>query len=111
MSCLAQAGLLILRACGQPAVSACSSCGIPLCAMHAMAGTCPNCMVAGGHSADSEMTREAATRNQYYESYGKPTEFGGEGYFSEADSETLASRGALIGGGAAQQGDYDPFET
>lgn len=111
MSCQAQAGLLILRACGQPAVSACSGCGIPLCAMHAMAGTCPNCMIAGGRGADNEMAREAAARNQYYETYGKPTEFGSEQYFSAADHETLARKGALGAGAITPREDYDPFET
>jgi hypothetical protein len=111
MSCQAQAGLLILRACGQPAVSACSNCGIPLCVLHAGAGTCPSCLVAGGHSNDSELSREAANRDQYYDTYGKPTEFGGEGYFSAADRASLTSRGAMGGGVPARRDDYDPLDT
>jgi hypothetical protein len=116
MSCQAQVGLLILRPCGQPPVGNCLSCGIPLCEAHVGTGTCPDCLVAGGHGEESDLAREAANRHQYYEAYGKRTEFGGAGYFSAADRASLAAGGVLgagaLGAGAlARRQEYDHLDT
>jgi hypothetical protein len=111
MSCQAQAGLLILRMCGQPAVSACSSCGIPLCGLHGAAGACPNCLATGGNPGENELAREAATRNQYYEEYGGRAEFGGARYFNAGDRESLHARGAGFAAPAGAGHDYDPLDT
>lgn len=111
MSCQAQVGLLFLRVCAQPVVGACMSCGLPLCAYHLGTGSCPSCQLAAGNPDDSEFTREAATRNQYYGTYGAGTQFGDDGYFNESDGESLrpGMMGFIAGAGASD--DYDPFET
>ncbi len=110
MNCQAQVGLLILRACGQPAVGFCGSCGIPLCGLHVGAGTCPNCMLAGGNPNQSELTHEAAARNEYYQAYGGQAQFGDPRYFSAGDRETLRSRGTGFAAAPASD-NYDPFDT
>ncbi|MBN8730509.1 MAG: hypothetical protein J0L64_08220 [Acidobacteria bacterium] len=109
MSCMASAGLLVLRQCGQPAVGGCSQCGKSLCMMHMAGGTCPECMAMGGQVDDSEAGREAASRNDYYNTYGGGEEYGSASYFSQGN------RGAM-GPGAAGftstgDDDYDPFDT
>ncbi|MGC4053758.1 MAG: hypothetical protein QM757_31610 [Paludibaculum sp.] len=112
MSCQAHVGLLVLRACGQPAVGSCSSCGAALCALHLGAGVCPTCMLSRGNPEENELTREAAARNQYYEMYGGRSQFGDARFFNEHDRESLrpgAAAGFLAGTG--HRDDYDPFET
>lgn len=115
MSCQARAGLLVLRMCGEPAMGACGTCGRPLCMLHQVMGgagmTCPECAALHGGSEDNEQAREAANRNDYYNSYGEPTEFGGDTYFSEGDHDAV--RRSIAGGDAAQGfgEDYDPFDT
>lgn len=111
MSCQVPVGLLVLRVCGQPAVSACSSCGTALCAMHAAAGQCPGCMIAGGQGSDNELTREAATRNQYYDAYGARPQFGDGDYFNAGDDESVRPGTMGFAAAAGETDDYDPFET
>lgn len=112
MSCQAHVGLLVLRACGQPAMGACSSCGTPLCALHLGAGTCPTCMLTRGNPEENELTREAATRNQYYESYGGRPQYGDARFFNEDDRESLRPAAAAgFVSNAGHSDDYDPFET
>lgn len=111
MSCQVQMGLLVLRACGQPAMSACSGCGLPLCGMHAAAGQCPNCMVASGQGNHNDWARETAARNQYYETYGGPAQFGDVGYFNDDDREALRPGAAGLMPAAGATDDYDPFDT
>ncbi|MGJ5820010.1 hypothetical protein [Paludibaculum fermentans] len=112
MSCQAHVGLLVLRSCGQPAMGACSSCGMALCGMHLGAGTCPTCMLTRGNPEENDLTREAATRNQYYDTYGGRTQYGDSEYFNEGDRESLhpaAAAGFVATGGDSDE--YDPFET
>lgn len=108
MSCGARAGLLVLRACGQPAMGFCGSCGTPLCAIHIGGGMCPDCMVVSGNAHGSEDAQHAAARNDYYNSYGPQQQFGDSNYFSSGDR-------AAVAGGAAAFGpagdDYDAFDT
>ena len=115
MSCQARAGLLVLRMCGEPAVGACGTCGRPLCLMHQVMGgmgmACPECAATQGDYETNEYAREAANRNDYYNSYGEPTEFGDESYFSEGDHDAV--RRGVVGGDSARSfgEDYDPFDT
>ncbi|MBN9659812.1 MAG: hypothetical protein J0H49_16625 [Acidobacteria bacterium] len=111
MSCQAHVGLLVLRACGQPAIGSCASCGMPLCGLHLGAGTCPTCLLTRGNPEDNELTREAATRNQYYETYGERSQYGDAGFFNENDRESLRPAAAGFLASTGQSDDYDPFET
>ncbi len=106
MSCMASAGLLVLRGCGQPAVGACSNCGKALCMMHLAGGTCTECMAASGEYGDSEAGREAASRDNYYNTYGGGEEYGSANYFTSGQQQSLRP-------GAANytEDDYDPFDT
>ncbi|MEP7363367.1 MAG: hypothetical protein ABI972_08940 [Acidobacteriota bacterium] len=108
MSCMASAGLLVLRGCGEPAVGGCSSCGKSLCMMHIGAGTCPDCMASQGQWEDNDAAREAASRNEYYDTYGggTPGEFGAAGFFG-----TNQGRAMQPGTSRFADDDYDPFET
>ena len=106
MSCMASSGLLVLRGCGEPAVGACSNCGKALCMMHLASGTCPDCMATSGQWGDNEAAREAASRNDYYNTYGGGGEFGSANYFTSGQQRSMRP-------GAANhtEDDYDPFET
>ena len=109
MSCMASAGLLVLRGCGQPAVGVCSSCGKSLCMMHLGAGTCPDCMATQGQWEDNDAAREAASRNDYYNTYGggeEAAQFGAAGYFAPGEGRALRQ-----GQSRFAEDDYDPFET
>jgi hypothetical protein len=83
--------------------------------MHQVMGgggmTCPDCAASQGNWESNEHAREAANRHDYYNSYGEPTEFGGDSYFAEGDHEAV--RRGVAGGDAASgfSGDYDPLDT
>ncbi len=82
-----------------------------LCGLHLGGGQCPDCRLASGNPAGDDAERDAATRNQYYETYGGPSQFGDAAYFSAGDRASLrpgVMGAGLVAGGAA---DYDPFET
>jgi len=109
MSCMANSGLLVLRGCGQPAVGACSSCGKALCMLHMAAGTCPECAAMGGQWEDNDAAREAASRNDYYNTYGGGSEYGSASFFSAGDRRAAGTGPA--GFTAGEGDDYDPFDT
>lgn len=111
MSCQAQVGLLVLRVCGQPAMGACSSCGLPLCGLHLGAGTCPSCMLTRGNPEENDLTREAANRHQYYETYGGGHQYGDARFFNEGDRQSLHPAAAGFAATTGHSDDYDPFET
>jgi hypothetical protein len=73
--------------------------------------SCPECSAMQGDWENNEHAREAANRNDYYNSYGEPTGFGDDTYFSEGDHDAV--RRSFAGGEAAQGlgEDYDPFDT
>lgn len=109
MSCMASAGLLVLRPCGQPAVGGCSQCGKSLCMIHMGSGMCPECMAMGGQWEDDEAGREAASRNDYYNTYGGGEEYGSAAYFSQGDRSSIGPGVSSFSGSTAD--DYDPFDT
>lgn len=108
MSCMASAGLLVLRGCGQPAVGGCSNCGKALCMMHMAGGTCPECAAMGGQWEDNEAAREAASRNQYYDTYGGGSEFGSANYFAAGNRQAMTPGTSSF---TSDSDDYDPFDT
>ncbi len=109
MSCMASAGLLVLRGCGQPAIGACPQCGKALCAMHMAGGMCTDCMALSGGFNESEAGREAAMRQNYYSTYGGENEFGAATYFTPGDRASVTP--GTAGMAPPHQDDYDPFDT
>ena len=112
MTCQAKTGLLVLRACGQPSVGACSKCTKPLCGDHIGSGMCSECVVQGGGRRDP-MAEEEATRSSYYRTYGPSAAaaalFGGAAYFSTRDAEAFTQPGPVPPSLPREQ--YDPKET
>ncbi|MCC7235624.1 MAG: hypothetical protein IT163_10000 [Bryobacterales bacterium] len=108
MSCMASAGLLVLRGCGQPAAGACPQCGRELCVMHLAGGMCPDCMGLSGQFGESEAGRDAASRQNYYNTYGAGNEYGAANYFKQGDRAAVRPGAGLAPPG---QDDYDPFDT
>jgi hypothetical protein len=77
--------------------------------MHLGAGTCPECMATQGQWQDDEGAREAASRNDYYNTYGgggTPSEYGTASFFGTGQQRTMQPGAANYA-----EDDYDPFET
>lgn len=95
--CRAKVGLLVLRDCGNPAVAECPGCGKAVCAEHIVAapgGTmCPECAARDPLAPSAGAVGRARTRRDYYDDYGyEPYYYGGPGYFSRRDYETMEER-------------------
>jgi hypothetical protein len=75
---------------------------------HALGGTCPDCTATQGQWEDNDAAREAASRNDYYNTYGggTPSEYGAASFFGTGQDRTLRPAGANFA-----EDDYDPFET
>ncbi len=111
MTCQAKAGLLVLRACGQPSVGACAKCTKPLCGEHIGSGVCASCAIETGAPRD-RLVEEEATRASYYRTYGPSAAaaalFGGAAFFSARDAEAFTQPGTRA---PQPREKYDPRET
>ena len=113
MNCQWQMGMLVMRECEMPASAGCSLCGRQLCMAHTVMGqhgpACPGCASHTDGYGETEDTEIAGARDDYYSQYGGASQFGSRGYFSGADSASMAQRG--IAQKPVQPRNYDAKET
>jgi hypothetical protein len=93
MTCMCRAGLLVMRMCGEPMVAACTVCGKPVCQRHLAMGqagaACAECAVMNPGFQETDETRMAETRAQYFGEPGTP-QYGQGNYFTGTDAATLS---------------------
>jgi len=125
MSCQWQKGLLVMRACGEPASAACGMCGRQLCASHVVNGqqgpACPQCVANHPGYPQNEHSSLAASREAYYRPFGGTAAMGlgalglgaaglgAASFFSGDESAALNQPGAVPRRPRPEE--YDAMET
>lgn len=111
MTCQCRAGLLVMRECGEPMVAACTVCGRAVCARHMSMGqtgaACAECAVMNPGYQETDETRMAETRAQYFGAPGTP-QYGQANYFTGTDTAAL-SQGAV--GRRRREDDDDAYSS